>query len=32
MDYSHHIFAYLIHLTMRAGRIPAIKLEQSYAP
>ncbi len=27
--YSHHIFAYLIHLTMRAGRIPAIKLEQS---
>ena len=27
-DYSHHIFAYLIHLCLRAGRIPAIKLEQ----
>lgn len=26
-DYSHHIFAYLIHRALRQGVVPAIRLE-----
>lgn len=29
MDYSHHIFAYLIWQCIRAGRTPALRLEET---